>query len=211
MMKFVLAFNCLFLAFLLPLQAQEISYEDRSGIRVASYNVSCYRNVFGQLANDLRDRENKQLKKHRCGSFSWYDPDILALMEFDYEQSGMLLDEFQRNFLGRSQSGNDPIEYKYSYVFETNTGVLARRDLSGDGEIKSPDDCFGFGRYPGQYGFALCHNIPLKKMKSEASGNSSGRICLMPYYQKTVMVKAIIPSLPLRCFDYHQKTMSMHL
>ncbi len=82
-------------------------------------------------------------------------------MEFDYDSSGILLNSFQQNYLSVSQHGELPITYSYALPVPSNTGVLSQHDLNNDGKITLPDDAYGFGRYEGQYAFALLSKYPL--------------------------------------------------
>lgn len=89
-------------------------------------------------------------------------PDILLLNEFDtIEPRSAGLDLFQKNYLSRSQSGQSPIEYAYRFVAPVNTGVAMPVDLDGDGEITLPEDAYGFGHYPGQYGMVVLSRYPI--------------------------------------------------
>ncbi len=89
-------------------------------------------------------------------------PDILLLNEFDTIQPRSAgLDLFQENYLSQSQAGQPPIEYAYRFVAPVNTGVAMPLDSNGDGEITLPEDAYGFGHYPGQYGMAVLSRYPI--------------------------------------------------
>jgi hypothetical protein len=49
----------------------------------------------------------------------------------------------------------EPIDYPYSYNAPSNTGIPSGFDLNNDGTIGGPDDAFGYGVFPGQYGFIV--------------------------------------------------------
>ena len=129
-------------------------------IRFASYNVSMFRNREGILANELSNPTNPQVQRV-AAVIQEVQPDILALMEFDYDRDSKALALFKHNFLEISQNGNSPISYKYACSIVSNTGVLSEVDLSGDGKISLPDDAYGFGKFPGQYAFALLSKYPI--------------------------------------------------
>lgn len=43
-----------------------------------------------------------------------------------------------------------------------NTGVASGRDLNHDGKTDGPSDAWGFGKFPGQYGFIVYSKYPIK-------------------------------------------------
>jgi hypothetical protein len=65
----------------------------------------------------------------------------------------MLLSLTQTNFLSANTA--EPIDYPYYYNAPSNTGIPSGFDLNNDGSIGGPDDAFGFGVFPGQYGFIV--------------------------------------------------------
>ena len=129
-------------------------------IRFATYNVSLFRKEEGALAKDLKLGRDTQIQ-NVAGVIQHVRPDVIALMEFDYDASGLLLDYFQQNYLSKSQYGEEPIDYNYAISVPSNTGVLSNADFSNDGKIELPADAYGFGRYEGQYAFALLSKYPL--------------------------------------------------
>ena len=82
-------------------------------------------------------------------------PDVLLLNEFDYDEDGAAAALFQNNYLLVSQNGHEPIEYAYSYFAPVNTGVDTGLDLDGNGQTGTPNDAYGFGKHPGQYGMLV--------------------------------------------------------
>ncbi|TCP49195.1 endonuclease/exonuclease/phosphatase family protein [Tamaricihabitans halophyticus] len=130
------------------------------GVRFATYNTSLNRAEQGQLAAELATPDNAQasmiaevLQRTR--------PDVVLLNEFDYDQSGAALDGFRDNYLARGQHDAAPIEYPYHYTAPVNTGVPSGHDLNNDGVIGGPDDAFGFGEFPGQYGMVVLSKYPI--------------------------------------------------
>ena len=59
------------------------------------------------------------------------------------------------------QPGRDPIEYEYRFVAPSNTGIPSGRDLDKNGSVGGPNDAFGFGFFPGQYGMAVYSMFPI--------------------------------------------------
>ncbi|MGD8454434.1 MAG: endonuclease/exonuclease/phosphatase family protein [Phycisphaerae bacterium] len=100
-------------------------------------------------------------------------PDVLALDEFDFDESGTAAALFQANYLSVSQSTpytgtTEPIEYPYVYLAPSNTGISAGHDFDNNGVIVTTpgsagygDDCFGFGDYEGEYGMLLLSQYPI--------------------------------------------------
>jgi hypothetical protein len=68
---------------------------------------------------------------------------------------------FQENYLSISQNGADPIEYTYRFVAPSNTGIPSGFDLDNNGSVGGPNDAFGFGFFPGQFGMAVFSMHPI--------------------------------------------------
>lgn len=68
---------------------------------------------------------------------------------------------FLQQYLMVGQNGAEPIEYAYRFYAPSNTGVPSGLDLNGNGKTDEPNDAFGFGRYPGEYGMVLFSRFPL--------------------------------------------------
>jgi hypothetical protein len=129
-------------------------------VRVATYNLSLNRNFAGQLVADLSTPANEQAQTV-AEIIQRTDPDIVLLNEFDYVEGGVAVDLFRDNYLELSQNGADPVEYPYAYVAPVNTGVPSGFDLNNNGVVGGPDDAFGFGFFPGQYGMAVLSKYPI--------------------------------------------------
>ncbi|MEI5582521.1 MULTISPECIES: endonuclease/exonuclease/phosphatase family protein [unclassified Agromyces] len=143
-----------------PAQAAPPEGAGTESIRVATFNLSLNRNVAGQLVSDLSTGTNVQAKTV-AEIIQRTDPDIVLLNEFDYDEEGLAADLFRENYLEVSQGGADPVEYPYAYVAPSNTGVPSGFDLNDDGVVGGPDDAFGFGFFPGQYGMAVLSKHPI--------------------------------------------------
>jgi hypothetical protein len=73
-----------------------------------------------------------------------------------------MTDAFQANYLGVGHNGADPILYPYVYVAPSNTGIASGFDLNNSGgTIGGPDDAYGFGFFPGQFGMAVFSQHPI--------------------------------------------------
>jgi hypothetical protein len=88
-------------------------------------------------------------------------PDVVLINEFDYDAAGDALRLFQDNYLSVSQNGAAPINYRFRFAAESNTGIPSGFDLNNNGVIGGPDDAFGFGFYPGQFGMAVYSHYPI--------------------------------------------------
>ncbi len=138
-----------------------------TSVRLATFNVSMYRDRAGQLAADLADPSTRQARLV-AEVLQTIRPDIVLLNEFDWDAAGESLRLLRQNFLEVGQAGLSPINYRYYYVAESNTGVHSGHDLDGDGKVTSwpgsrayGGDAFGFGQFPGQYGFAILSRYPI--------------------------------------------------
>ncbi len=136
--------------------------DDDVKVRFASYNTSLNRSNEGELISDLSTPDNPQAKLVAEVIQRQY-PDVVALLEFDYDPNGEALDLFQKNYLGISQNGADAVTYEYAYSVSSNTGVLAEVDLDGNGEVSIPGDTYGFGFFPGQFAFAILSKYKIQK------------------------------------------------
>ncbi len=125
-------------------------------IRVATYNASLNRNADGELA--------KQLKEHDAQIqavatvIRQVRPDVLLINEIDYAANEDNAATFESRYLANSQPDllNQPAwPMPHHYSNSVNTGIPSGLDLNNDGDTTDPDDAFGFGRFPGQYGMAV--------------------------------------------------------
>ena len=128
-------------------------------VRFATFNVSFY----GDNADGLMQRlqAGDEAARKVAAVIQHLRPDVLLLNEFDYVADGSAADAFQRDFLAVGQHGQPPIEYAHRYFAPVNTGVPSGLDLNGDGKAEGPDDAWGFGRYPGQYGMLVLSRYPI--------------------------------------------------
>ena len=138
-------------------------------VRLATFNVSLNRHVPGKLLADMQDvrdqlsgsdSSDKQIKAV-AEILQRIRPDIVLLNEFDYDINGEALRLFLENYLGTGQNGQLPIDYDYYFLVEVNTGVGAGVDLNNDGRIGGPEDSYGYGEFPGQYGMVVLSRFPI--------------------------------------------------
>jgi endonuclease/exonuclease/phosphatase family protein len=132
-------------------------------LRVATFNASLNRSAPGQLvehlsnpnANTVPVRQAKNVAEviQRIG------PDVLLINEFDFAPAAV--DLFRDNFLEVSQNGATPINYPYAFIAPSNTGIPSGKDFSNDGTVGGPNDAFGFGFFPGQFGMVVYSKYPI--------------------------------------------------
>jgi Endonuclease/Exonuclease/phosphatase family len=127
-------------------------------IRFATFNASLNRNSAGALVADLTTRGNAQAATI-AEIIQRVRPDVLLINEFDYDPAAVGL--FRRNYMSVSQNGAQPIEYPYSYIAPSNTGIPTGFDLDKSGTIGGGNDAFGFGVFPGQFGMVVYSMYPI--------------------------------------------------
>lgn len=123
-------------------------------LRVATFNVSFYRDEPGQLLAAIREGNDAQIEAV-AEIIRRIDPDVLLLNEIDWDPDTAAAAAFRDAYLGQDT-------YPYIYVPRTNTGLSSGVDLDNDGEaVTEPgtrgygNDAFGYGVYEGQYGMAV--------------------------------------------------------
>ena len=137
-------------------------------VRFATFNLSLNRSEAGRALFDLQNPEatltpNSDFQAgNNAEIIQRVRPDVLLINEFDYEPGNDLAEAFQENYLSVSQNGSDPIEYPYVFVAPSNTGVPSGFDLDNSGGLPGgPNDAFGFGFFPGQFGMAVLSRYPI--------------------------------------------------
>jgi Endonuclease/Exonuclease/phosphatase family len=133
----------------------------RHVVRFATFNASLNRNGAGQLVADLSMPDNAQAKTV-AEIIQRTRPDVLLINEFDFVENGVAAQLFQDNYLSVSQNGAEPIQYDYFFVAPSNTGIPSGFDLDNDGSVGGPNDAFGFGVFPGQFGMAVYSRYPIE-------------------------------------------------
>jgi hypothetical protein len=143
-------------------------------IRFATFNASLNRNLPGQALTDLSTPGNAQASAV-AEIIQRTRPDILLINEFDYyaptaeHPNGPLIDAFRDNYLEVAHNGAAAIDYPYSFVAESNTGLASGFDLNNNGVVVTTplaagygDDAFGFGEFPGKFGMAVYSRYPIR-------------------------------------------------
>lgn len=141
-------------------QAKDAQNGGPTTVRFATFNASLNRANSGQLITDLSTPDNVQAQAV-AEIIQRTRPDVLLINEFDYDANGEAAALFQNNYLSVSQNGADPIVYPYFFQAPSNTGIPSGRDLNKNGVIGGPDDAFGFGFFPGQFGMVVYSQYPI--------------------------------------------------
>ncbi len=130
-------------------------------IRIATFNCSLNRAGEGDLRRDLATPDDVQARAV-AEIIQRVRPDILLLQEFDFDAAGESLRAFQANYLARSQNGAAPLEFAYSFLAESNTGVPSGFDFDRNGSVGGGGDALGFGEFPGQYAMVVLSRFPIE-------------------------------------------------
>ena len=132
-------------------------------VRFATFNASLNRSAEGQLRQHLSDPSADTVFVRQARNVAEVvqriRPDVLLINEFDFDP--VARDLFRDNFLAVSQNGAAPIRYRYSYIAPSNTGIPSGHDLDNNGSVGGPNDAFGFGFFPGQFGMVVYSRYPI--------------------------------------------------
>jgi hypothetical protein len=142
----------------------------RADVRFATFNASLNRGSAGLLTAHLSDPSVddpfRNQAKNVAEVIQRLRPDVLLVNEFDpldndAADSGPE-DLFRDSFLEISQDGAEPIEYPHAFIAPSNTGVPSGVDLDNSGGAPGgPNDAFGFGFFPGQFGMVVYSRHPI--------------------------------------------------
>jgi hypothetical protein len=136
--------------------------ENSAVVRFATFNASLNRFSAGALAAELSAPGSAQpdtvaeiIQRTR--------PDVLLINEFDYDAAGFAAAGFQDNYLSVPHGDAAPIHYAYRFVAPSNTGIYSGFDLDNSGAAGDfvPNDSFGFGFFPGQFGMVVYSVYPI--------------------------------------------------
>lgn len=125
-------------------------------IRIATFNVSMNRSGSNRLTEDL-ERGDIQIKAV-AAVIRALRPDIILLNEVDYSATTDNAALFEEKFLsdvGVDLLGNGPHPMPFHFSAPVNTGEPSGMDLNQNGRTDDPEDAWGYGRFPGQYGMAV--------------------------------------------------------
>ena len=141
--------------------------------RFATFNASLNRGAAGQALTDLSAPGNAQADAV-AEIIQRIRPEVLLINEFDFyaptadHPNGPLVDAFRDNYLEVAHNGAAPIDYPYSFVAPSNTGISSGFDLNNNGVTDTTpgdnaygDDSLGFGVFPGQFGLVVYSQHPI--------------------------------------------------
>jgi len=134
----------------------------QDAVRFSTFNASLNRFSAGGLVSDLSTPNNTQARTI-AEIIQRTRPDVLLINEFDFDADNQALALFQQNYLSISQNGADPIVYPHAFTAPSNTGIPSGKDLDNNGVIGGPNDAFGFGFFPGQFGMAVYSMYPIDR------------------------------------------------
>jgi endonuclease/exonuclease/phosphatase family metal-dependent hydrolase len=129
-------------------------------VRVATFNLALNRKAPGELLAELRGGESKSAKQ-LAEIIQRHQIDVVLLNELDRDEATATVEVFAREYLAVPQNGADAIDYQFSYCAAVNTGEPSGKDLNADGKVEGPQDAFGYGAFPGQYGMAVLSRYPI--------------------------------------------------
>ena len=127
--------------------------DTRQTVRFATFNIAMGLQSEAELYQRLASGEDDALRKV-AAIIQTVRPDVLLLNEFDwYELDSAVL--FINNYLDTPQAGHEAISYAHALSGAVNTGVDSGLDLNGNGALGEPEDAWGYGKFPGQYGMMV--------------------------------------------------------
>jgi Endonuclease/Exonuclease/phosphatase family len=134
-----------------------------TSVRFATFNASLNRFNLGDLARDLSTPNNAQAAAV-AEIIQRTRPDVLLINEFDYDPAAV--DLFRANYLEVGHNGAAPIRYDHAFIAESNTGIPSDCDgspcdFNNNGVFGGPDDAYGFGFFPGQFGMLVLSRYPI--------------------------------------------------
>ena len=141
--------------------------------RFATFNASLNRGAAGQALTDLSAPGNAQADAV-AEIIQRVRPEVLLINEFDFyaptaaHPDGPLVDAFRDNYLEVAHNGAAAIDYPYSFVAPSNTGISSGFDLNNNGVTDTTpgdnpygDDSLGFGVFEGQFGMVVYSQHPI--------------------------------------------------
>lgn len=130
-------------------------------VRIAVFNV--YELTRAKLDEvDAAGRGRNTQLRHAAEVLQRVRPDVLVINEIDFSTTSDVARDFLERYLKVGQGGQAPLDFEFVFARPVNTGVPSGLDLNRDGDQTDPEDAFGYGRYPGQYGMAIFSRFPIE-------------------------------------------------
>jgi hypothetical protein len=158
----IIVIATLLLSLTLPAVAESQPEAGPQSVRFATFNASLNRFNAGDLVAELSIPGSAQ-PDTVAEIIQRVRPDVLLINEFDFDAGGVAAQGFQDNYLSVPHGDAAPISYPYWYVAPSNTGVFSGFDLDNSGAAGDfvPNDSFGFGFFPGQFGMVVYSMFPI--------------------------------------------------
>jgi endonuclease/exonuclease/phosphatase family metal-dependent hydrolase len=131
-------------------------------LRIATFNIAMGLPKPGMLGEKLTHGLDFRLQQV-AEILQRVRPDIVVLNEFDYDPDFDAAGLFNEQYLSRGWNGQQAIHYPHSYRNEVNTGMDSGLDLDGNGKTGDPQDAWGYGSFPGQYGMLVLSRFPIRQ------------------------------------------------
>lgn len=129
-------------------------------VRVATFNTAMIRAEPGAMLRELRGGECQQARKI-AEIVQRAEIDVLLVCELDRDDAAASAQVLADEYFAVPQHGARAIRFEFVFAAPVNTGLPSGFDLDHDGATDGPGDCFGFGRFPGQYGMAVFSRYPI--------------------------------------------------
>ncbi len=125
-------------------------------IRFATFNASLNRFNQGDLLTDLQtvaSGGSVPQVQAVLDIIAINHPDVLLINEFDFDpEAGALFAELAG--------------YPHHFIAPSNTGVASGFDLDNSGSVGGPNDAYGFGFFPGQFGMLVLSRFPIASTRT---------------------------------------------
>ncbi len=139
----------------------QIPPKSEGALRVAIFNLHLARGEPGALIAELRAGESAEVAA-LAEIVQRVDPDVLVLLELDWDRAGEALALFEAA-LAEGRSGLPGVVFDHRLQVPVNTGDPSGFDLDNDGKDYGPEDAFGWGVFPGQFGLAILSRHPIDR------------------------------------------------
>ncbi|MGF1665600.1 MAG: endonuclease/exonuclease/phosphatase family protein [Acidimicrobiia bacterium] len=133
----------------------------RDEVRFATFNASLNRFNEGELVAELQAAVAGSVSDQVAAVLeivALNDADVLLINEFDFDpEAGALFAELTG--------------YRHHFIAPSNTGVPSGFDLDNSGAVEGPNDAFGFGFFPGQFGMLVLSRYPILERRARTFQN----------------------------------------
>jgi hypothetical protein len=155
-------------AIMMPATLLAIDPPKPGSIRIATFNMALNRKSDGELRKGL-EAGDSQAKKI-AAIVQWVSPDVLLANEVDFDGGNaatVLREQYLNNEAILQRQDKPWRPYAYQFAAPVNTGVSSSLDINGDGEVSGPEDAWGYGVFPGQYGMVIYSRYPIHQEQAK--------------------------------------------